>query len=78
MNYERVKNFSYAVVIFIVVSSMSLWAWNTLSALFSFPTAQYKHIVAAMVLAFIARWIISGHKQTRRQHRECGHNLCNE
>ena len=39
---------------------VTLWAWNTLATLVGVPEAQFKHIVAAALLAVIARWFILG------------------
>lgn len=43
-------------VTFLVITVFGLWAWNTLSELFNGPVAQYKHIVAALLLLAILRW----------------------
>ena len=44
---------------FIVVSSLGLWAWNTVAGLVGAPDAQYKHIIAAMLLLFVTRLILA-------------------
>jgi hypothetical protein len=41
---------------FILVAVLGLWAWNTLSELYGGPVAQYKHVVAALILLFLVRW----------------------
>jgi hypothetical protein len=41
---------------FVVTTVFGLWAWNTLSELYSGPVAQYKHVVAALILLAILRW----------------------
>ena len=69
MNIENIKHVSYAVLFFILFSSMGLWAWNTLSELFSFPHAQYKHIVAAIIIGFFVRWIFFNSRHFGKSHK---------
>jgi hypothetical protein len=60
MNTEAIRQFdwkhaSLLVVTVLVTSVFGLWAWNTLSELYSGPVAQYKHVVAALILLAILR-----------------------
>ncbi len=43
----------------------TLWSWNTLAALFGVPTAEFRHLVAALTIALVARALIS--RRHRRQ-----------
>lgn len=52
----RWKHATLVVVGFLLVTVFGLWAWNTLSALYNGPVAQYKHVVAALILLAILRW----------------------
>ena len=68
MNAEKMKHIFYAVGIFIILSSLCLWSWNTLAELFGGPHAQYKHVVAAIVLGLMIRWIIKGGSHLRKTY----------
>jgi len=50
------KRASLMLAVLLVTTIFGLWSWNTLSELYGGPTAQYKHIVAALVLLAIIRW----------------------
>lgn len=49
-----------AVGVFLLLTFVGLWSWNTLSDLFYLPHAQYRHAVAAAVLLLITGWILRG------------------
>ena len=64
MNAEAIKQFdwkhaSLVIVMLLVTTVFGLWAWNTVSELFNGPLAQYKHVVAALILLAIVRWPFS-------------------
>jgi hypothetical protein len=64
------KHFFYFIGLFALAAVVGLWSWNTLSELFNFPQAQYKHALAALFLLIILRWgLAPGH---RRIHRASG------
>lgn len=75
MNYEKIKHILYAFGLFMLVSSLCLWAWNTLAELYGGPHAQYKHVVAAIVFALFARWIIFGRPYLHREQKLFGHKV---
>ncbi len=52
----RLKHCFYAISVFFVVSVAALWSWNTLAELFSWPFAQYKHVLAFFILLTLIRW----------------------
>jgi hypothetical protein len=61
MNTEVIKQFDWKhaaklSVIFLLATVFGLWAWNTISELYNGPAAQYKHVVAALLLLAILRW----------------------
>jgi len=61
MNTETISQFNWqhvalVVVTLLVTTVFGLWAWNTVSELFNGPVAQYKHVVAALMLLAIVRW----------------------
>jgi hypothetical protein len=62
LDWEHAGKFCFA---FMLVSVLGLWAWNTLSELFNGPVAQYKHIVAALLLLAILRWPVQ--RRDRKQ-----------
>lgn len=43
----------------VLLMMASLWSWNILADLFDVPQAQFKHIVAAMILLAGSRWILN-------------------
>lgn len=58
----RKPNYKYLVYVaglFVLASIAGLWSWNTLAELFSLPQAQYKHVLAALFLSLILRWVLS-------------------
>ena len=62
------KHYLYAACLLILASILSLWSWNTLAELLSFPEAQYKHVVAAFFLLVILRFgLIPGHQWPTRK-----------
>ncbi len=59
MNTAVIKQFDWKhaatlCVIFLLVTVFGLWAWNTISELFNGPVAQYKHVVAALLLLAVS------------------------
>jgi len=56
MHKVRYKRYFYGVALFILVSIFLLWSWNTLAELFSGPRAQYKHVLAALMILITLRW----------------------
>ena len=51
------KRLLYWVCLFLLASSAGMWAWNTLAELFGWPQMLYKHVLAAMVLFVLMKWI---------------------
>ncbi len=51
----------YTMGLFVLASIAGLWSWNTLAELFSLPQVQYKHVLAALFLSLILRWVLSPH-----------------
>lgn len=58
------KHYFYAIGMFLLATVAGLWSWNTLSELFSFPQAQYKHVLAAFILLLILKWGLSSNHRT--------------
>jgi len=53
-----------ATGIFVLLTIVSLWSWNTLAGLFDWPTAQYKHVLAALGLLLVMRFgLFHSHKR---------------
>jgi len=46
------------VVLLALVLLAGLWSWNTLAELFNAPHAQFRHMVAALVLLLSLRWVV--------------------
>jgi hypothetical protein len=53
LNY---KPYFHAVALLILTSVAGLWSWNTLAELFNLPAAQYKHVLAAIILLLFCKW----------------------
>jgi hypothetical protein len=67
MHNAGYKYYLYAIGMFLLASIAALWSWNTLSELFNFPLAQYKHVMAAFILLLILKWGLSpDHRSIRR------------
>ena len=66
LNHNR---YLYAIGLFVLASIAGLWSWNTLSVLFSFPLAEYKHVLAAFILLLILKWSLSP------SHRNVDHKI---
>lgn len=58
-------NWRHATIAVVAVASACialLWSWNSLAELFAGPTAEFRHIIALLGLAFVARALLSpGH-----------------
>lgn len=49
------KHGAVVVTSFIVTTSLALWGWNTVAELVGAPSAQYKHVIAAVLLLALVR-----------------------
>lgn len=56
----KLRQVVIAVGVFLLLTIVALWSWNTLSELFNFPHAQYRHAVAATALLLITGWTVRG------------------
>ncbi len=64
MNYHRFKHVALATTVFLVGSVALLWTWNTLAELFNGPGVEYRHAVAAVIVATMLRGLFS-HRRRR-------------
>jgi len=61
------KQYFYAIGVFLLATIVGLWSWNTMSELFNFPQAQYKHVLAAFILLVILKHgLSSNHRPITR------------
>jgi len=63
------------VVLLALVLLAGLWSWNTLAELFNAPHAQFRHMVAALVLLLSLRWVVLRGRHAnkgRTRRRETG------
>lgn len=67
------NTFFYSVSVFVLLTVLALWSWNTVAELFGGPQAQYNHVLAAMALLFVARWSMGGHGLHHRHDHKCAH-----
>lgn len=68
----RARQIVLAALIFFAVSVLSLWSWNTLAELFSWPMAQYKHVLAALVMLLSVKLMFFH----QRQHHDENETSC--
>jgi hypothetical protein len=59
MNVRSYKKYAYVMGLFLLVSIVGLWSWNTLAELFNGPHAQYKHTLAALGLMLTIKWALA-------------------
>ena len=59
MNTFNYKCVAIRIGAFIVATVTGLWSWNTLSALFDGPQAQYKHVLAATFMVLVMKWALT-------------------
>lgn len=59
MKNSHYRNMIIIIGLFLLSSVAGLWSWNTLSDLFGFPQAQYKHILAAFLFLLLVKWSVS-------------------
>ena len=71
------KSVVIAIGSFLVMSVFALWAWNTLSELYNFPMAQYKHVLAAAVMVLLIRWRISPVHRGFKHNTGCANDHAN-
>jgi hypothetical protein len=72
------KHFLYVIGLFLLASVAGLWSWNTLSELFNFPQAQYRHALAASFVLLVLKWgLFPGHRTANcllgRNHEHPNH-----
>ena len=65
MRHFTGKAVAIAIAVLGAASIALLWSWNTLAELFGAPAADYKHVLAAIVIALVARSLLT----SRRRHR---------
>jgi hypothetical protein len=59
MNFQRYGKYVSVIGLFLLVSIVGLWSWNTLAELFNGPHAQYKHVLAALGLLLTTKWVLT-------------------
>lgn len=60
------KRGAFVVTSFIVTSSLALWAWNTVAGVVGAPSAQYKHVLAALLLLALMRLTLAWPRHRQR------------
>lgn len=69
MRHFTAKHIVIAAVAMAGMSTALLWSWNTLAALFGGPPAEFKHVLAALVFAAIARGLVTSQHPRRLRRR---------
>ena len=54
MKHISAKIIAIAAVSFVALSIALLWAWNALAELAGAPSAEYRHVIAALLIAISA------------------------
>jgi hypothetical protein len=67
MRHVTPRHIMVVSALIIVASIAALWSWNTLAALFGGPEAGIRHVVAAMTLLLISRFLLLP-RHGRRPH----------
>ena len=62
MQNSNYKHYLSAIGLFLLLTIIGLWSWNTLAELFDLPYAHYKHALAAFVLLVILKWGLSANR----------------
>jgi hypothetical protein len=52
-----------------------LWSWNTLAAMFGAPQAQFRHVVALLVLLTALRGLVLPAARHAGRHGRQGHGV---
>jgi hypothetical protein len=53
------KHATFATVAVAVTSIALLWSCNTLASLYGGPTGEFRHVIAALAIAFIAKSLLT-------------------
>lgn len=72
MHHLHTGKFRQVVIVisvFLLLTIVGLWSWNTLSELVNLPHAQFRHAVAATALLLITGWTLRG----SRNHLQGNH-----
>ena len=56
MRHALLKHVLLAVGFLLAASVIGLWSWNTLAALFDWPVAEFRHLLAAIALIALLRF----------------------
>ena len=59
LNWKRATQL---LLVFLAMTVFGLWAMNTISELFAGPVAEYKHVVASLILLLTIRWSLLSHR----------------
>jgi len=58
------KHITIAIIATVAACTALLWSWNTLAELLGAPAVEFRHVVATLVIAVVARVAV-----TRRRHQ---------
>ncbi len=61
------KQYFFSIALFLLVTIAALCSWDTLSELFNFPLAQYKHMLAVFILPLIIKFVMSSSYQSKNR-----------
>jgi hypothetical protein len=66
MKHISAKLIAIAIAAFAAVSVALLWSWNAIAELAGGPAAEYRHVLAAMIIAVAVRSLFTSHRRRRR------------
>ena len=68
MNHFDIRHLLLAGLALFSIALASLWSWNTLAELVGAPQAQFRHVVAALILLATLRIGVRRRHTTVRRH----------
>lgn len=66
MRHFTFNHVTIAIAAFSAATIALLWSWNTLAGLFGGPSAEFKHVLAAVLVATVVRGLVTPRR--RRRH----------
>ena len=74
MKRNRYTLIIFTAALLILVPIAGLWSWNTLAELFNAPQAQFKHVIAVVVLLLSLRWVLLPNRHGKKDHLVRAHS----
>jgi MFS-type transporter involved in bile tolerance (Atg22 family) len=72
METSNVKKWSIGIGVFVLLIMIMMWSLNTLTDLFGLPHAQFRHLVAIVIIIMSLKWIFSSGRPFHRFRKTLG------